>query len=68
MDAMTREQKQRLGFAVMSIVADAVEVWSERQAWDTTIQDIPADVAAHQIARWLAKLPTGGYWDMRLPQ
>lgn len=63
---LTNAEKAAVAAALIHAAGTLVESWDEHFA--STGEDAPvdADLAAHQISRWLSRLP-GKTWDTRLP-
>lgn len=59
---MTKEQKEKLVFAVMSQVGNLIEF---PDMLPIELQEVPITEIRKQLAKWMSKLPTQT-WDTRL--
>jgi hypothetical protein len=66
---MTREQKNALAMAIVSAAANIFENWDDNvtTGYQQGLAGIDVFEAQNQVSKWLGKLPTGGMWDVRLP-
>lgn len=63
---LTRAEKGAVAAALIHAAGNLVENWDETFTAVGQEPPVDADLAAHQIALWLSRLP-GMAWDTRLP-
>lgn len=63
---LTRAEKSAVAAALIHAAGTLVESWDEGFASRGEEPPVDAELAAHQIAKWLSRLP-GKAWDTRLP-
>lgn len=62
---MTAAEKAALAALLIDAAGVLVEFWDDKRTDD--LENVTADEAAEQLARWLRRLP-GHSWSLHLPQ
>lgn len=63
---LTRAEKAAVAAALIHAAGSLIETWEETFTSCGEEPPVDAELAAHQISKWLSRLP-GDAWDIRLP-